>query len=198
MIKFKSIINFGISVLLFFSIANTGKAQDFLEYGQPNAKVKIEVFSSLTCPHCAQFHLNVLPKILDKYLASGNIYVQLKDFPLDLPALNAAKIQRCLDLKNQPKFLDEVYKTQKKWLNAKSLEELNGNLQLISKEFNLIGFQFDNCLKNKSNEDIILKSRISGQKKYSIDSTPTIIINEKKYNKSLDFKELDVFLSKLF
>ena len=180
----------------FFAMSANAK-DDFPYYGKldPEPKIVIKVFSSLTCPHCADFHLNVLPKLLEKYVLSEKVLIKLMDFPLDLSGLKAAQIQKCLPLEAQKSYLDEIYKTQPQWTTAKTLKELESNIEKITGKLGLQGKDFQDCLKNKKNEDAVLQSRIKAQSKYEIDATPTLIINEKKFKGST--KELEKYIDKL-
>jgi len=180
----------------FFAMSANAK-DDFPYYGKldPEPKIVIKVFSSLTCPHCADFHLNVLPKLLEKYVLNEKVLIKLMDFPLDLSGLKAAQIQKCLPLEAQKSYLDEIYKTQPQWTTAKTLKELESNIEKITSKLGLQGKDFQDCLKNKKNEDAVLQSRIKAQSKYEIDATPTLIINEKKFKGST--KELEKYIDKL-
>ena len=180
----------------FFAMSANAK-DDFPYYGKldPEPKIVIKVFSSLTCPHCADFHLNVMPKLLEKYVLSEKVLIKLMDFPLDLSGLKAAQIQKCLPLETQKSYLDEIYKTQPQWTTAKTLKELESNIEKITSKLGLKGKDFQDCLKNKKNEDSVLQSRIKAQSKYEIDATPTLIINEKKFKGST--KELEKYIDKL-
>ena len=180
----------------FFAMSANAK-DDFPYYGKldPEPKIVIKVFSSLTCPHCADFHLNVMPKLLEKYVLNEKVLIKLMDFPLDLSGLKAAQIQKCLPLEAQKSYLDEIYKTQPQWTTAKTLKELESNIEKITSKLGLQGKDFQDCLKNKKNEDAVLQSRIKAQSKYEIDATPTLIINEKKFKGST--KELEKYIDKL-
>ena len=180
----------------FFAMSANAK-DDFPYYGKldPEPKIVIKVFSSLTCPHCADFHLNVMPKLLEKYVLNEKVLIKLMDFPLDLSGLKAAQIQKCLPLETQKSYLDEIYKTQPQWTTAKTLKELESNIEKITSKLGLQGKDFQDCLKNKKNEDAVLQSRIKAQSKYEIDATPTLIINEKKFKGST--KELEKYIDKL-
>lgn len=193
MIKNKILICIFVAFFAMSANANDG----FPYYGKldPEPKIVIKVFSSLTCPHCADFHLNVLPKLLEKYVLNEKVLIKLIDFPLDLSGLKAAQIQKCLPLEAQKSYLDEIYKTQPQWTTAKTLKELESNIEKITSKLGLQGKDFQDCLKNKKNEDAVLQSRIKAQSKYQIDATPTLIINEKKFKGST--KELEKYIDKL-
>lgn len=186
-----------ICIFVTFFAMSANARDDFPYYGKldPEPKIVIKVFSSLTCPHCADFHLNVMPKLLEKYVLSEKVLIKLMDFPLDLSGLKAAQIQKCLPLETQKSYLDEIYKTQPQWTTAKTLKELESNIEKITSKLGLQGKDFQDCLKNKKNEDAVLQSRIKAQSKYEIDATPTLIINEKKFKGST--KELEKYIDKL-
>src|SRR5437899_1859638 len=63
--------------------------------GKPDAPVTIIEYASLTCPHCAHFATDALPKLKEKWIDSGKAKLVLRDFPLDEPALRAAMVARC-------------------------------------------------------------------------------------------------------
>ena len=182
--------------LLIFNISHA-KTEDFPYYGKvdPEPKIIIKVFSSFTCPYCADLHINYLPNIIEKFVNSGQAAIKLMDYPLDLPALKAAQIAKCFPNETQLKYLDEIYLTQSEWTQAKTLSDLLGNLEKIATKQGLGEAEFKKCANDKKSEDIVLKSRIDGQSKYEINSTPTLIINEKKFNGT--FNELEEYLKKL-
>ena len=158
--------------------------------GSYDAIVKIKIFSSLTCPHCANFHIKIVPKIIKEYVESGKVQLIFIDFPLDLAAFNASKLLHCLDQKKQISFLDIVYDTQSNWANGSNIEDINNNLKKIAKNLGISSEQFDKCLIDEDISDKILNNRIEANQKYSISSTPTIVINEKKLEGSASFKNI--------
>ena len=182
--------------LLIFNTSNA-KTEDFPYYGKvdPEPKIIIKVFSSFTCPYCADLHINYLPNIIEKFVNSGQAAIKLMDYPLDLPALKAAQIAKCFPNETQLKYLDEIYLMQSEWTQAKTLSDLLSNLEKIAAKQGLGEAEFKKCANDKKSEDVVLKSRIDGQSKYEINSTPTLIINEKKFNGT--FNELEEYLKKL-
>ena len=180
------------------SYADTPKAlSDFVVLGADNAPVKIKIFSSLTCPHCANFHIKIVPKINKKYVESGKVQLIFIDFPLDQAAFNASKLLHCLDQKKQIAFLDTIYENQDEWTAGPSIDEINNNLKKMVEILGITSTQFDKCLNDEVVADKILNDRIDGHKKYSINSTPTIIINEKKLEGSVSFKNIKKKIEKL-
>ena len=176
---------------------NTKKLSNLVVLGNDSAPVKIKIFSSLTCPHCADFHMKIVPKIKKKYIKTGKVQLIFIDFPLDQASLNASMLLHCLDQKKQIAFLDTIYENQSEWTDGADINEINNNLKKIAQNLGITSTQFNKCLKNETVSDKILNGRISGHEKYSINSTPTIIINEKKLQGSASFKNIEKKIEKL-
>ena len=134
--------------------------------GSNNALVKIKVFSSLSCPHCANFHIKVVPKIKKEYIESGKVQLIFIDFPLDQAAFNASKLLHCLDQKNQIGFLDTIYETQNKWTSGSDINDINKKLKKIVKNLGITSEQFNKCLVDEAISDKILNNRIEANQKY--------------------------------
>ena len=193
-----------IKILIIYLIISTKSyAEDskinksMITVGSYEATVKIKIFSSLTCPHCANFHIKVVPEIMEKFVETGKVQLIFIDFPLDLAAFNASKLLHCIEQKKQIIFLDTIYETQESWTNGSDIEDINENLKKIVKNLGINSSQFDKCLIDEAISDKILNGRIQANKKYSIDSTPTIIINEKKLEGSASFKNIKKRIEKI-
>jgi len=163
--------------------------------GKENSKVDIIVYESLTCSFCANFHKKIYPSLKKDYIDKGLVRIEFKSFPLDLAALNASKIAHC---KNDGKseILHLLFENQEKWVKGETIDELNKNLKDLIKSENL-DLDFEKCTNNKDIEDFVINERIEGVKKYKVNSTPTIIINGKKFEKTLNFKNLKKIIEKL-
>ena len=190
---------FFICVLICFKsyAENITSNNTLVMLGEDNAPVKIKVFSSLTCPHCASFHMEVIPKIKKNYIDSGKVQLIFIDFPLDQAAFNASKLLHCLDSKKKIAYLDIIYENQEKWASGSSLEEINKKLKKIVESLGISSDKFNKCLNDEVISNKILTNRIDGQRKYSINSTPTIIINEEKLEDSVSFKNISKKIEKL-
>ena len=163
--------------------------------GNIDAKISIIAFESMTCSHCADFHKNVFPKLKEEYLDTGLAKIEFRHFPLDLAALNASKVSQCKNDGNSD-ILESLYANQQKWVKGSSIQEANKNLQkfLKSEGFSI---DFDSCINNQEIEDFVLNDRVDGAKNFKVSSTPTIIINNKKFEKTLNYKNLKKALEKL-
>ena len=176
------------TIFLIFFVISAQAESKILSIGSPEAKVTVKVFSSLTCPHCAKFHTNVYEKLKKEYIDRGLVKFEHHSFPLDLAALNAEVIIRCQD-NNRKKFelLNEIYIKQTTWAVGSDINKINELIKKIGLNFDLSNEKMDNCLNSDKSQDEILEQRIDAQKKYKIESTPTIIINEKKYSGKVDY-----------
>ena len=190
----KIILVFSIIFFYFESVLSDTKIKPLLE-GNVDAKVSIVVYESLTCGHCAKFHKEVYPKLKKDFIDNGLAKIEFRSFPLDLAALNASKIAHC---KNDGKvdLLHFLFENQKKWVRGETIEDINKHLKNIVLE-NEKGLDFEGCLIDKSIEDHVLNDRITGVKKFKIDSTPTLIINDKKFENPHNYKKLKKTIEKL-
>jgi len=163
--------------------------------GNESAKISIIAFESLTCSYCAKFHQDVYPLLKKEYLDTGLAKIEFRHFPLDIAAFNASKVAQCTNDGNL-EILESLYANQQKWVKGSSIEEANINLQkFLSKEgFNI---DFESCINNKQIEDFVLNDRIDGAKNFKVNATPTIIINNEKFEKTLNYKNLKKALEKL-
>ena len=185
-------------ILIFFLITCSVKAENHVvTYGtkSKSTKINIKIYSSLTCPYCAELHVKFLPNLIKKYVENKIAYIELHDYPLNQSSLIAAQIQKCFSLDEQKLYLDEIYKKQTEWSNAETLKKLQSNLSKITQSLGLSDKDFNSCVKNKAYESKALKSRINAQNKYNVNSTPTLIINEKKFKGSL--KNIEKYIQKL-
>ena len=179
---------------IFFSIEVKSKE---VGIGDVNSKVTIKVFSSLTCPACANFHSKIFYQIKEEFIDKGLVRFEHHPFPLDLAALNAEMIVRC-HVDNIKKFelLGKIYEKQKLWAVGSDINKINDSIKKIGLESNLNNKDMDDCLKDENKQDEILNQRINAQKKYEIGSTPTILINEKKYKGKIEYIEFKKVLEK--
>ena len=185
-----------ISIFFFFSALST-QADEIkrILVGNKSAKISIIAFESLTCSHCANFHKDVYPLLKKEYLDTGLAKIEFRHFPLDIAAFNASKVAQCKNDGNV-EILESLYANQQKWVKGSSVEEANVNLKkfLSTEGFNI---DFESCINNKKIEDFVLNDRIDGAKNFKVNATPTIIINNEKFDKTLNYKNLKKALEKL-
>ena len=184
-------------IFLFFILISSQAEGSILSVGQSDAKVTVKVFSSLTCPHCANFHTKIFYKLEKDFINEGKVKFEHDAFPLDLAALNAEIVVRChVDNITKIKLLGKMYEKQKIWAVGSDINKINESIKKIGLEHNLDNVKMDECLKSEEAQDNVLNQRIEAQKIYKIDSTPTILINEKKYDGKIDYKQFKKAIEK--
>ena len=183
-------------ILIFFGFTvNINAETNRIISGKEDAKITIVAYESLTCSHCANFHKDVYPQLKKNFIDTGLAKIEFRHFPLDIAAFNAAKVAQC---KNDQglEILESLYLNQQEWVKGSKIEDINNNLK---KYLENAGFKidFEKCINNKQIEDFVLNDRIEGTKNFKVNATPTIIINNKKFEKSLNYKNLKKSLEKL-
>ena len=158
--------------------------------GSKNAPIKIKEYFSLTCGHCANFHLKTLPQLKERYIDTGKVQLEFIDYPLDRLAIIAATLARTLPTKDG--YLEAIsilLKKQKQWAYSKKpLDELRS----IAKLFGVSSKQFDEILKNIPLMQEIINKMEKESKNFNIESTPTFIINNNhKISGALSFKDFE-------
>ena len=183
-------------LVFFFGSINISNAEiNRIVAGNKDAKIKIIAYESLTCSHCADFHREVYPELKNEYIDTGLAKIEFRHFPLDVAAFNASKISQCKSDESL-KILNSLYSNQQAWVKGSNVDKINDNLKTFIKNQ---GFEldFEKCINDKKIEDYVLNDRIEGTKKFKVNATPTIIINNKKFEKSLNYKNLKKSLEKL-
>ena len=185
-----------LAIIVFGSFSNLNAEEiKRITVGNKDAKITIIAFESLTCSHCANYHKNVYPELKKEYLDTGLAKIEFRHFPLDIAAFNASKVAQCNNDGNSD-ILESLYANQQKWVKGSSVEEANKNLQIFLKNEGF-SIDFESCVNNKNIEDFVLNDRIEGAKNFKISSTPTIIINNEKFEKKLNYKNLKKALEKM-
>ena len=180
----------------FFSIIAKAESK-VLSIGSLDAKVTVKVFSSLTCPHCANFHIAIYYELKKDFIDRGIVKFEHHPFPLDLAALNAEIILRChVDNVKRFELLSKIYEKQRLWAVGSDINKINELIKEVGLGFNLTEEKMNRCLKDENAQDEILNQRIDAQKNYKIESTPTIFVNGKKYDSKVDYKTFKKVIDK--
>ena len=156
------------------------KTDEEVFLGNKDAKIVVIEYASMTCAHCANFHKKVYPKIKENYIDTNKIKFIFRDFPLDKQALFGSVLARCAPKEKYFDFVKLILNTQKKWVSNDGT--FMDKLKNIGKLAGLNENKINTCFKDEQIVDDILKSRSAAEKKYNINSTPSLIINERKYS----------------
>ena len=156
--------------------------------GEKNAPVTIIEYASLTCGHCSDFHLKVLPKIKKLYIETGKVKFIYRDFPLDQWALRASIIARCAGPDRRYSFIETFFAQQKIWTRKNPAEGLAAIAKLGGMDFQ----KTNACLQDEKLANAVVQERLTGTKLYSIEATPTILVNGDRYSGGLSAEQLRV------
>jgi protein-disulfide isomerase len=161
--------------------------------GKPDAPVTIVEYASLTCPHCRHFTIEVLPKLMAKWIDSGKAKLVLRDYPLDEPALRAAMVTRCAPPAKFYGFVDTIFANQQQWALAPDYKAALAKLLLVG---GMSRAQFDSCLADKAVEDKVLQSRLIATQQLGVNSTPTFFIDGTKFDGAPEEGSFDAALTR--
>ena len=180
---FKKAIYYISLFVLFLSLFNEVYAKSVLEIteedfflGNKNAPVTIIEYASLSCGHCANFHINTLPKLIEEYVDTGKVRIVFRDFPFNYPALLASMVLQCVDEEIRYQYSSALYQLQKKWALREN-KETTKELYKIMQSGGMTKNQFNQCIKDQNLEKKILQGLMNAQNEFNIKSTPSFLIN---------------------
>ncbi len=156
-----------------FSIAEAMKDRVL---GNPKAPVTMIEYASLSCPHCADFANETLPKIEKNFIDTGKVKLIYRDYPFDGPAFAAAMVTRCAPPKRYFEFIKVLFANQDIW--ARTADPRAG-LARIAKLGGMTNAEYNACVDNKSLYEALRQRAISAQREYGVHSTPTFLIGGK-------------------
>lgn len=156
--------------------------------GDPNAKIKITEYFSMTCPHCARFHVEVLPKLKEAFIDTGMMQLEMKDFPLDQWALRASAMARCLDGKRYFAMIDILMKRLDSWARA---NDPYGELVKLGRLAGLSEEQINACMNDETLIDYILNERLTASRDLGVNSTPSFVMNGRKLDGVFTFESFE-------
>ncbi|WP_193183548.1 DsbA family protein [Nisaea sediminum] len=160
--------------------------------GNPDAKLLITEYFSMTCPHCARFHTEVLPKLKEAYIDTGKIRFEFKDFPLDQWALRASAMARCLEGKRYFAMVEILMKKQEAWSRA---NDPYGALVKLGKLAGLSEKQVEDCMNDEKLIDYILNERLTASRDLGITATPSFMMNGRKLDSVFTFESFEEAIS---
>jgi protein-disulfide isomerase len=147
--------------------------------GDPNAPIKFIEYASASCPHCAAFHVQIVPEIKKNWIDKGLVYYVLRDYPLDNIAAAAHMIARCLPKDRFYPFMDILFTNQSFW-HSQNVADPKEALIELSRRAGLSREQVESCLKDQAVLGRIQKSRDDAEKVLGVNATPTMFINGEK------------------
>lgn len=159
---------------------------DDMILGDANAPVTIIEFASLTCPHCADFHTNVLPQLKTAYIDTGKAKLVYRDYPLNQPALHGAQLAHCVPPQSYFGMIEMLYRNQESW---SSVADPDAELTKLGATAGVDAAKFQSCVADPAIRDRIIARAQEAEQKYGVNSTPSFLINGKKITGAQAFEE---------
>ena len=171
---------------------------DDMVMGLASASVTLIEYASLTCPHCAHFQEATFPQFKERYVDTGLVKYIYRDFPLDRIALYGSMLARCTGAPDKFfAFVDVLFRQQNSWIQGNDEGQIITNLKRLARLGGVSDATADTCLRDQAIQTAVLTQADQGSKQFKVNSTPTLVINNKAYPGALEMNELDAILRPL-
>jgi protein-disulfide isomerase len=161
--------------------------------GQSTAPITIVEYSSLTCPHCADFEENVLPMLQAKYIDTGKVRFVSREFPLDIKAAAASMLARCAANGDAPKYFEATTMLFKQLVPL--MERTTDTLKAVGGRFGMTAEAVEACVKDQALLDKLAADQQFAFDELKVDATPTFFINGERLRGSMSFEEFEAKLT---
>ena len=169
--------------------------KDFV-IGNEDAKITIIEYASLSCSHCADFHVNTLETLKKEYIDTGKVRMVFRDYPFNYPALLGSMVLRCIPENYRYDYMNALFKLQPDWVNKKNKKTIQ-ELYKIMQSGGMTKEEYDACIYNTELEYEILEGVMEAQNQFNIKSTPSFIINGKLIEGNKSIKEFRQIIDKI-
>ncbi len=169
--------------------------KDFV-IGNEDAKITIIEYASLSCSHCADFHVNTLETLKKEYIDTGKVRMVFRDYPFNYPALLGSMVLRCIPENYRYDYMNALFKLQPDWVNKKNKKTIQ-ELYKIMQSGGMTKEVYDACIYNTELENEILEGVMEAQNQFNIKSTPSFIINGKLIEGNKSIKEFRQIIDKI-
>ena len=168
--------------VVFYSISNAESNNVFsnkvvpMFIGDKEAPVLIIEYSSFTCPHCATFHTEVLPKLKADYINSGKVLLEYREVYFDGPGLWAGLLARCQGNQKYFPMIDLIFRKQKDWARGNRDEIINGLLS-VGRQSGLTDEKSRMCMEDSTSAEQLIEIFKQNTSADGISSTPSFVTN---------------------
>lgn len=153
---------------------------DDFAMGSPDAPVTVYEYSSFTCPHCKNFHINVLPQFKAEYIDTGKARLVYREVYFDRPGLWAAMVARCGGEMRYFGIVDMLFHKQRDWIGDGQGPTIAANLRDIGLVSGLTEAELDACLTDGETAQAMITRYEEMMKDSGVTGTPTIFVNDEK------------------
>ncbi len=167
-----------------------------MSLGDPQARVTMIEYASFTCPHCARFHKEVMPRLKKDYIDTGKVHFIFREVYFDRYGLWAGMVARCGGPLRYFPIVDRIFTTQREWTKGDTPQQIVGNLRRIGKANGLTDEQLDACLTDGDKARALMAVFQQNMEKDNIEGTPSFVINGKKYS-NMSYEDMKAILDGL-
>jgi protein-disulfide isomerase len=160
-----------------------------MSMGDPNAPVTLVEYAMFTCPHCAAFAQDVLPKIKENYIDTGKVRLVFREVYFNKPALWAAMIARCAPADRYFGVVDALFATQASWASETDPQAMLGKLYGVGRQAGLTDAEMDACMQDRAMAEALVAEYQKNAAADAVDATPTFLINGEKVS-NMSYEEL--------
>lgn len=159
--------------------------------GKADAPVVLIEYASMTCPSCARFHNEVLPRLKSQFIETGQVKLIYRDFPLDRVALQAAQIARCVAPERYFGFLDVLFRQQEQWTAGRDPAAMIERVKQFAALAGLPRERATACAEDPAIQTRIVAGIQVAERDHKIAGTPSFVINGKRHTGSFSFEDLE-------
>ncbi len=170
--------------------------EDDFMVGDKNAPVTIIEYASMSCSHCAKFHINTLPDLKKEYIDTGKVRMIFRDYPFNYPALLGSLMMCCIPGSLRYDYMNALYQLQPNWVN-RDPKITKTELYKIMQSGGMTKEEFDTCYTNIDSENLILEGVMAAQKDFDIKSTPSFVVNGTLFEGNKNIKEFRQIIDKI-
>lgn len=168
----RGIVLTSLGVIVFASCTpaevQTGTGARFL-MGSASAPVKVVEFGDFQCPGCKFFHDNILPQIKSKYISTGKVEFEYKDFPVHATAPISHNAAHCAAVQGKSEeYMDLLYAN----IDAQTIADL----KIYADKVGLDKDAFGKCVDSNEFAGTVKANQNEGMSK-GVNGTPTIFVN---------------------
>lgn len=148
--------------------------------GDPDAPVTVIEYASFTCPHCASFHADVLPRLKADYVDTGKVRLVYREVYFDRPGLWAAMIARCAGADRYFGVADLLFDGQATWSRAEGAEGVVDGLFAIGRQAGLTDADMQACLQDGEFAQALVETYQTNATADGVEATPSFVVNGEK------------------
>jgi protein-disulfide isomerase len=144
--------------------------------GEADAPVTVIEYAMFTCPHCAAFHDEVLPRLKEEFIDTGKVRLVFREVYFNRPSLWAAMVARCAPEDRYFGIADLLFETQQQWAAADTNEAMVQALYSVGKQAGLTEEELNACLADREFAETLVAEFQKNSQEHGIEATPSFVI----------------------